>query len=177
MVTRFKGIWGELWSGYFFVCFAAVRSAKSCRLMVYNRAMNEVRNVLAEWRESAPYWEKHAATVRQLFAPISASLIRIAQIHAGQRVLDIGGGTGEPSLEIAGIVTPKGYVVCTDAVAEMVEAAERLAHQRAIDNVEFKQCAAHSRPSMMTHSTRWCHGSARCSLKICARHSARCSAS
>jgi SAM-dependent methyltransferase len=108
--------------------------------------MSEDRHVLAEWRESAPYWEKHAATVRQLFAPISALLIRIARITTGQRVLDVAGGTGEPSLEIAGIVAPQGRVVCTDAVAEMVAAAERLAHQRAIDNVEFKQCAADSLP-------------------------------
>jgi SAM-dependent methyltransferase len=114
--------------------------------MVYNQAMSEDRNVLAEWRGSAPYWEKHAATVRQLLAPISASLIRIAHITAGQRVLDVAGGTGEPSLEIAGIVAPQGRVVCTDAAAEMVAAAERLAHQRAIDNVEFKRCAADSLP-------------------------------
>jgi len=114
--------------------------------MVYNQAMPEDRNVIAEWRESAPYWEKHAATVRQLFAPISASLIRIAEIDAGQRVLDVAGGTGEPSLEIAGIIAPQGRVVCTDAVAEMVAAAERLAHQRAINNIQFKRCAADSLP-------------------------------
>jgi SAM-dependent methyltransferase len=81
-----------------------------------------------------------------LFAPVSAALIRFAHITAGQRVLDVAGGTGEPSLEIAGIVAPHGRVVCTDAVAEMVAAAERLAHQRAIDNVEFKRCAADSLP-------------------------------
>jgi SAM-dependent methyltransferase len=108
--------------------------------------MPDDRNILAEWRESAPYWEKHADTVRQMLAPISASLIRVAHITAGQRVLDVAGGTGEPSLEIAGIVTRQGRVVCTDAVAEMVAAAERLAHQRAIDNVEFKRCAADSLP-------------------------------
>jgi SAM-dependent methyltransferase len=114
--------------------------------MAYNQVMSEDRNVVAEWRESAPYWEKHAATVRQLFAPITASLIRIAHITAGQQVLDIAGGTGEPSLEIAGIVAPQGRVVCTDAVAEMVAAAERLAHQRSIDHIEFKRCAADSLP-------------------------------
>ncbi|MEN3332941.1 MAG: hypothetical protein V7641_2306 [Blastocatellia bacterium] len=114
--------------------------------MGYNQLMSEDRNVLAEWRESAPYWEKHAATVRQLLAPISDALIRIAQITTGQRVLDVAGGTGEPALEIAGIVAPQGRVVCTDAAAEMVAAAERLAHQRAIEHVEFKQCAADSLP-------------------------------
>jgi SAM-dependent methyltransferase len=108
--------------------------------------MTEDRNVLAEWRESAPYWEKHATTVRRLFTPISAALIRTARIGAGQRVLDVAGGTGEPSLEIAGVVAPEGGVVCTDVVAEMVAAAARLARERAIHNITFKQCAADSLP-------------------------------
>ena len=108
--------------------------------------MSEDRNILDEWRESAPYWEKHAATVRRLLAPISAALILDAHISAGQRVLDVAGGTGEPSFEIAAIVAPQGRVVCTDAVAEMVTAAERLARQRGIRNVEFRLCAADSLP-------------------------------
>jgi SAM-dependent methyltransferase len=108
--------------------------------------MPEDRNVLAEWRESAPYWEKHATTVSQLFAPISAVLIRAARIATGQQVLDVAGGTGEPSLEIAGVVAPLGRVVCTDAAAEMVAAAARRAAQLRITNIEFKQCAADSLP-------------------------------
>jgi SAM-dependent methyltransferase len=108
--------------------------------------MSEARNSLAAWRESAPHWEKHAAIVRQMFAPISDALIRGAGISAGQHVLDIAGGTGEPSLQIAGLIAPQGSVVCTDAVAEMVAAAERLARRQAIENVQFKQCAADSLP-------------------------------
>ncbi|MFL6276791.1 MAG: class I SAM-dependent methyltransferase [Blastocatellia bacterium] len=114
--------------------------------MGYNQAMPEDRNIIAEWRESAPYWEKHAATVRQLFAPISAALIQAARIAGGQQVLDIAGGTGEPALEIARLVAPRGRVVCTDAVAEMVAAAARRAEQSGIVNIEFKQCAADHLP-------------------------------
>jgi ubiquinone/menaquinone biosynthesis C-methylase UbiE len=112
----------------------------------YTQAMNEDRNILAEWSESAPYWERHAAEVRQLFAPISAALIRAAHISAGRRVLDVAGGAGEPSLEIAAAVAPQGRVVCTDAVAEMVAAAERLARRQGVRNIEFKICAANSLP-------------------------------
>ena len=114
--------------------------------MGYNQAMPEDRNIIAEWRESAPYWEKHAATVRQLFAPISAALIQAARITSSQRVLDIAGGTGEPALEIARLVAPRGRVVCTDAVGEMVAVAARRAEQSGIANIEFKQCAADRLP-------------------------------
>ncbi|HJQ23770.1 MAG TPA: class I SAM-dependent methyltransferase [Blastocatellia bacterium] len=108
--------------------------------------MPEERNILAEWRESAPYWEKHAAAVRQLFAPISAALIRAAHITTGQQVLDVAGGTGEPSLEIATVIAPQGRVACTDAVGEMVAIARRRAAQAGVANIEFKQCGANSLP-------------------------------
>lgn len=108
-------------------------------------ATNE-RNILAEWTESAPYWEKHAATLRAMFAPITEALIEAAAIGTGQRVLDIAGGAGEPSLTIARIVGPSGHVVCTDAVAEMVATAAREAHHQSLQNIEFKQCLADSLP-------------------------------
>ncbi len=80
-------------------------------------------DVLPEWRASAPYWAKHHATIREMFAPLTHALIEDAGIVQGQSVLDIAGGPGEPSLTIAEVVGPAGSVTCTDAVAEMVEAA------------------------------------------------------
>ena len=104
------------------------------------------RNILAEWTESAPYWEKHVAILRAMFAPITAALIEAAAIDTGQRVLDIAGGAGEPSLTIARVVGPAGQVVCTDAVAEMVATAQREAARQGLQNLEFKQALADSLP-------------------------------
>src|SRR6266571_1957537 len=104
------------------------------------------RAVLQEWRESAPYWEKHGATIRAMFAPVTDALIKDAGIGKGQAVLDIAGGAGEPSLTIAEIVGPTGSVTYTDAVVEMVEAAKRDAQRRGITNVSFRQCSAGSLP-------------------------------
>jgi len=100
------------------------------------------QEILREWRESAPYWERHASTIRAMFAPLTDALIKDAGIGEGQTVLDVAGGAGEPSLTIAQTVGPTGSVVCTDAVAEMVEAAKREAHRRGIKNISFYQCAA-----------------------------------
>jgi SAM-dependent methyltransferase len=58
----------------------------------------------------------------------------------------VAGGPGEPSLTIAETVGPAGSVMCTDAVAEMVEAAEGEARRRGLKNVEFRQCAADALP-------------------------------
>ena len=106
----------------------------------------ETNEILQEWRQSAPYWEKHSATIRLMFAPLTAALIEEAGITAGQAVLDVAGGPGEPSLTIAEHVGPAGTVMCTDAVAEMVAAAENEAHRRGLTNVRFRQCAADSLP-------------------------------
>ena len=61
-------------------------------------------------------------------------------------MLDVAGGAGEPSLTIAERVGPTGSVTCTDAVAEMVAAAETEARRRGLTNVKFQQCTADSLP-------------------------------
>ena len=61
-------------------------------------------------------------------------------------MLDVAGGAGEPSLTIADRVGPTGSVTCTDAVAEMVEAARAEGGRRGLTNVEFRQCTAESLP-------------------------------
>ncbi len=120
---------------------------QSSRLTGYNEAMSDnERNVLEEWRGSAPYWEKNADTIRAMFAPITRALIEAAEIKKGQSVLDVAGGTGEPSLTIAEVVGQSGRVVSTDAVAEMVAAAAREADRRRLGNIEFRQCLADSLP-------------------------------
>jgi SAM-dependent methyltransferase len=101
---------------------------------------------LQEWRTTAPFWTKHSGTIRTMFAPLTEALIRDAGIGAGQTVLDVAGGAGEPSLTIAERVGSKGSVTCTDAVAEMVGAAESEAKRRGLTNITFRQCVADSLP-------------------------------
>lgn len=102
--------------------------------------------VLKEWSETAPYWDKHAATFRTIFTPLTTALIEAAGITAGRNVLDIAAGAGEPSLTIAEIVGPTGSVTCTDAIADMVRAAEREAARRRLTNVTFRRCEAEALP-------------------------------
>jgi ubiquinone/menaquinone biosynthesis C-methylase UbiE len=106
----------------------------------------QIDAVLREWSESAGYWEKYSSTIRAMFAPVTRALIKDAGIVNGQAVLDVAGGPGEPSLSMADTVGPTGSVICTDAVAEMVAAAESEARRRRITNIAFEQCAADSLP-------------------------------
>jgi len=103
-------------------------------------------DTLQQWRETASYWAKHHDTIRAMFVPLTRALIEQARIGTGQSVIDVAGGSGEPSLTIAQAVGPLGFVMCTDAIAEMIAVAEREARARGLKNVEFRQCTADSLP-------------------------------
>src|ERR1041384_4952656 len=107
---------------------------------------NQSDEMLEGWRETAQYWTKYSDTIAKMFAPLTEALIERAGIREGQTVLDVAGGAGEPSLTIAERVGPNGSVMCTDAVAEMVEAAQREANRRGLKNMQFRQCTADSLP-------------------------------
>ena len=96
---------------------------------------------LEAWQTSSQYWEKYRDLIAQMFAPLTAALVHDAQIETAQKVLDIGGGSGEPSLTIAEIVGPNGSVMYTDPVAGMVQVAQTEASRRGLTNIQFRQCS------------------------------------
>src|SRR5262245_54001874 len=115
-------------------------------VMEMNQSPLAFDKALNSWQETAQYWTKYSDTIRIMFAPLTEAMIQRAGIHEGQAVLDVAGGAGEPSLTIADVVGPGGTVTCTDAVADMVEAARSEANQRGLENVRFQQCTADSLP-------------------------------
>ena len=104
------------------------------------------KDVLQEWRESAPYWAKHAGIVRSMFAPITSALIEAAGVDERHSVLDLAGGSGEPSITIAQTIGPLGFVNYTDAVAEMVVASRNEARRRRLTSIDFTQCVGEALP-------------------------------
>jgi SAM-dependent methyltransferase len=110
--------------------------------------MSQVQSTdpLRQWNETAKFWTEHSATIRHMFSPLTDALIADAAIVRGQSVLDVAAGAGEPSLTIAEKVGPAGSVMCTDAVAEMIEKAKAEAIRRGLTNIEFRQCPADSLP-------------------------------
>jgi len=107
---------------------------------------NQIKNPLSEWRGSAQYWAKNAGVVRSMFAPITTALFEAAQLREAESVLDIAGGSGEPSLTVAETLDPSRLVLYTDAIAEMVAAARKQSRDRRLTNIEFAQCTGESLP-------------------------------
>lgn len=106
----------------------------------------EQNKTLDAWRTSTRYWDKYRVLIAQMFAPLTSGLVEEARIGIGQKVLDIGGGSGEPSLTISRIVGPTGSVMYTDPVTCMVETTQAEAGRRGLTNIHFRQCSADDLP-------------------------------
>jgi ubiquinone/menaquinone biosynthesis C-methylase UbiE len=107
---------------------------------------DEQNKALDAWQTSARYWDKYRLLIAQMFAPLTSGLVEEARIAIGQNVLDIGGGSGEPSLTISCIVGPTGSVMYTDPVAGMVETTRAEAGRKHLTNIRLRQCSADDLP-------------------------------
>jgi len=76
---------------------------------------------------------------------VGQAIIESLDIAEIQQHLDIASGTGEPGLSIARLA-PKGRVVLTDLVPEMLEVSARRANAQGVTNIEKKVCSADDLP-------------------------------
>src|SRR3954453_734399 len=83
--------------------------------------------------------EKWDSIIMDQLGPVGAAMIERLDIASHHRDLDIAAGTGEPGLGIARL-TPKGRVVLTDLVAEMLDIAARRARTQGIANIDTTVC-------------------------------------
>ena len=77
----------------------------------------------------------------------------VAELHAGDIVLDLGSGGGLDVLLSARRVGPTGFVYGLDATIEMVELARRNAGEAGITNVEFLPARSNTSRSTTAPST------------------------
>jgi ubiquinone/menaquinone biosynthesis C-methylase UbiE len=108
--------------------------------------MQPDQDVVKRWTKSAPFWEKHRAIIRQMFAPVTQALVEDAQIVSGHTILDIATGPGEPALSLAGLVGSEGKVCGIDPIPGMIEAARRAAAGLEVRNVQFDVAFADKLP-------------------------------
>ena len=89
------------------------------------------------WDRVAPAWEKWDKNLEQSLSFVSYRLVGDARISPGQQVLDLGCGTGCPSILAAQAVGDKGTVVGLDLSENMLAAARRKAEQSGVKNISF----------------------------------------
>ena len=90
------------------------------------------------WDGLSPAWEQYDNWFQRQTHTVAEWLCRVADLRAGQRVLDLASGSGQPALTAARLVRPGGSVVATDLSEGMLRVARRKANMADIDNIEFK---------------------------------------
>ena len=85
----------------------------------------------------AEKWVTHQADFDQRLRRPGEALISRAAIRRGERVIDIGCGTGATTLELADQAGPEGSVLAIDLSAPMLALARRRSAVRGQDNVRF----------------------------------------
>jgi SAM-dependent methyltransferase len=97
------------------------------------------------WAGLTAGWDKWDSIIMEQLGPVGEAMIECLDIASDQQHLDVAAGTGEPGLSIARLA-PKGRVVLTDLVAEMLDVATRRAIAQGVANVETQVCSADDPP-------------------------------
>lgn len=100
-------------------------------------------NQRQSWDSVAAGWQKWWKTVENGAQKVSDKLVELAEIRAGQRILDIATGIGEPAITAGKIVGQKGHVTATDISTEMLAIGEQRARSLGLQDImEFVQSDA-----------------------------------
>lgn len=91
-----------------------------------------------QWAHAADAWRERHKTFAEASKGVTAAIVVAADLKPGHHVLDLAGGTGEPSLTVARQVAPEGTVICTDLVQGMLDAAEANAKDEGLTNMSFQ---------------------------------------
>ena len=91
-----------------------------------------------DWTRVAPGWEKWDESLDHNMAFMNYRLVGEARVRPGQRILDLGSGTGYPALLAAQAVGPRGNVVGLDLADAMLDVARRKAKALGLTNIRFQ---------------------------------------
>jgi SAM-dependent methyltransferase len=94
------------------------------------------------WGAQAQQWYAQLEVIERQWAVLSDGLLELARVTAGDRVLDLACGAGDPALAAAGRVGPAGTVIATDISPDMLAFAAQRAAAAGLANVEVHQMDA-----------------------------------
>ena len=93
---------------------------------------------MAHWDERAERWSRLQAQRSEIYRPATEMMLDLADLRAGNRVLDVAAGTGDQTLLAARRVGPTGYVLAIDLSANMLTSAADTVQRSGLTNVETR---------------------------------------
>lgn len=98
-------------------------------------AVKYKQTTLQQWNSAAEAWDRWGALLSRWLGPATESMLDMAAVRQGSRVLDVAAGAGEQTLAVARRIGPAGQVLATDISPVILEYAERSARLAGLDNV------------------------------------------
>ena len=95
-----------------------------------------------DWNTASSGWRKWNELIDETTHAVSERMVELAGIEAGDRVLDVAAGYGEPTLTAARVVGAEGSVVASDISPGMLEFGRERAAAAGLDNIEFVESDA-----------------------------------
>jgi SAM-dependent methyltransferase len=93
-------------------------------------------------KQAGPKWVAEGAQMDTLLAPLGLAALERAAPRAGERVIDVGCGLGQTSLQLAARVGPTGAVLGIDISTPMLERARERARAENAAHARFENADA-----------------------------------
>ena len=90
----------------------------------------------AQWETAAEAWDRWGPLLAKWLGPATESMLDMAAVGRGARVLDVAAGAGEQTLTAARRVGPQGSVLATDISPTILRHALAAAEKAGLGNVQ-----------------------------------------
>ena len=91
-----------------------------------------------QWQTVAEPWYRWGPTIEEWLGQATETMLDMAEIGPGSRVLDVAVGAGGQTIAAAERVGPSGYVLATDISSNILEFASEAARQAGLSNVQMQ---------------------------------------
>src|ERR687890_1535220 len=89
-----------------------------------------------QWQTAAEPWYRWGPTLEEWLGQATETMLDMAEVGPGSRVLDVAAGAGGQTIAAAKRVGPSGYVLATDISSNILEFASAAAQEEGLTNVE-----------------------------------------
>lgn len=92
-----------------------------------------------QWQTAADAWHRWRPTLEEWLGPATETMLDMAGIRQGSRVLDVAAGAGGQTLRAASRVGPLGYVLATDISPRILHFISEDARETGSKQVEWRE--------------------------------------
>ena len=92
-----------------------------------------------QWETAAEPWHRWGDLLTRWLGPATDSMLDMAGIGAGSRVLDVAAGAGDQSIIVGRRVGPEGRVLATDISPRILDYAAERVRQEGLENIDTRE--------------------------------------